>query len=174
MEIKELMNMKEQPKSISKMISLCCYCLLLVLFLYFVLQQSYFIVAHNTPKELREMNTVAFAYRFAHMDNPYSASALKYDIPVVTSIYGLLVPLFMSPFIRLLSFTHLSALQICELLTLITELIGTLIFYRLLFRKNKNHLLSLVGALLFHTCYWRCLSRSMGINIIGHSYGFSD
>ncbi len=155
MEIRELMNIKEQKKSISKILSLCCYCFLLILFIYFILQQSYSVIAYNTPKELREMNTVVFAHHFAHMDNPYSLSTLEHDIPAATSIYGLLVPLLMSPFIRLLSFTNLSALQICELLTLVVELIGTLCFYRLTVRKTGNHLLSLTGAFLFHTCYWR-------------------
>lgn len=149
------MKLKEQKKSVVKIISLSCYLFLLVLLIYFVLRQCYSVVAYNSPKELREMNTIVFANHFAYMNNPYSAAVLERDVPVATSIYGLLVPLLMSPFIRLLSFTHLSALQICELLTLVVELIGTLCFYQLIVRKTKNHLLSLIGALLFHTCYWR-------------------
>lgn len=153
--MKILMKIKAQKKYFSKAIYTSCYLFLLTLFLYFMLQQGYSVIACNTPKELREMNTVAFAHRFAYLDNPYSASVLMHEIPVVTSIYGLLVPLVMSPFIRLLSFTHLSALQICELLTLIIELIGTVYFYQLALRKTGNHLFSLAGAFLFHTCYWR-------------------
>lgn len=157
MEIRGLINinMKEQKKFLPKFIFLCCYCFLLLLLIYAILQKEYSVLAYNAPKELREMNTVAFAHCFADMDNPYSASALKDGIPVVTSIYGLLVPLFMSPFIRLLSFTHLHTLQICEFLTLAVELIGTICFYRLIIRKTGNHLLSLIGAFLFQTCYWR-------------------
>lgn len=157
MEMRGLINInrKEQKKMLPKLIYSCCYCFLLFLLIYFILQKEYSVIAYNAPKELREMNTVAFAQRFAYMDNPYSASALKDDIPVVTSIYGLLVPLLMSPFIRLLSFTHLHALQICEFLTLAVELIGTIFFYRLIIRKTGNYLVSLIGAFLFQTCYWR-------------------
>ncbi|MCM1122979.1 MAG: glycosyltransferase family 39 protein, partial [Eubacterium sp.] len=148
-------NTKAQKKSVMKIISFCCCSFLLILFTYFILWQAYSVIVFSAPKELREMNTVALARHFAYMDNPYSVSTLTRNTPVVTSIYGLLVPLLMSPFIRLFSFTSLSTLQICELLTLIVELIGTFCFYKVIIRKTKNHLAALIGALLFHTCYWR-------------------
>lgn len=153
--MKILLKRKGQKKFFPKAVYAGCYLFFLVLFLYFILQQGCSVIAYNSPKELREMNTVALAHHFAYMDNPYSVSVLEREIPVVTSIYGLLVPLIMSPFIRLLAFTHLSALQICELLTLIVELAGTFYFYQLTLRKTGNHLFSLAGAFLFHTCYWR-------------------
>lgn len=149
------MNRKEQKKALPKTIYLCCCCFLLLLSAYFVFQKGYAVISCNTPKELREMTTVAAAQQFARMHNPYSRSVLAHDVPAVTSIYGFLVPLLMSPFIRLLSFTQLSTLQICELLTLIVEAAGMIFIYRLTLRKTGNHILSLAGALLFYTCYWR-------------------
>lgn len=89
-------------------------------------------IAYNTPKELREMNTVVFAHQFAHGSNPYSYAALNNGTPPPTSIYGLVVPLLMSPFIHLFSLVHLNSLQACELLTLMVEVVGTVFFYRLL------------------------------------------
>ena len=151
----EFMNTKDWKISLPKIMYIGCYCFLLAVYLYFTLQKGYSIISCDAPKELREMTSVAVAHQFAYGHNPYSTSVLGHDIPSVTSIYGLLVPLLMSPFIRLFSVTHLSVLQICQLLTLIVEIIGTVVFYRLLVRKTGNNLLSLVGAVLFHTCYWR-------------------
>lgn len=131
------------------------YCILLIAFLSVVIQKGYTIIAYNTPKELREMNTVVFAYNFAYGNNLYAVSALDNEIPVATSMYGFLVPLVLSPFIRLLSFTGLNPLQICELLTLIIELVGAAFFYRIVHRKTGSHLLSAAGMLLFYSCYWR-------------------
>lgn len=88
MKMKELMKIKEQKKSVAKIISLSCYLFLLVLFIHFVLLQSYSVIAYNSPKELREMNTIVLAHHFAYMDNPYSTFMLERDIPVATSIYN--------------------------------------------------------------------------------------
>lgn len=133
-----------------------CYCILAALLLSVILQKTYVTIAYDTPKELREMNTVAFAYQFAHGNNLYAPSTLERTTPpLATSMYGLLVPLIMSPFVRLLSFTPLNALQICELLTLIVEVIGAVSFYRLVRRKTESPLLSIAGTLLFYSCYWR-------------------
>lgn len=139
----------------AKAIYISCYCLLSAFYLFFIFLKGYTIIAYNTPKELREMNTVIIAYQFSHAENPYSFSVLKNEIPAPTSIYGLLAPLLMSPFIHLLSLIHLNPLQVCELLTLVVEIIGTVFFYRLLYRKTENHLLSITGTILFYACYWR-------------------
>lgn len=132
-----------------------CCCLLLIVFGYFLLQKICFIIEFDTPKELREMTSVAVAHQFAYGKNPYAYSVLKNEIPSVTSIYGLLTPLLMAPFICLFSGDSLSALQICQMLTLFVEVMGTFFSYRLLFRRTGNILLSLCGAFLIHTCYWR-------------------
>ncbi|MDD6811061.1 MAG: hypothetical protein PUD93_04235 [Lachnospiraceae bacterium] len=129
--------------------------ILLLLFFYVILQKGYTILTYDTPKELREMNTVVFAYNFAYGKNLYSVSTLGNEVPAATSIYGFLVPLLMSPFIRLFAFSTLNALQICELLTFIVEITGAFFFYRFLFRKTKSLLLAIVGMLLFYSCYWR-------------------
>ena len=153
--MKAFMNTEDRKISLPKIMYIGCYCFLLTVYLYFTLQKGYSIISCDTPKELREMTSVAVAHQFAYGHNPYSSSVLGHDIPSVTSIYGLLIPLLMSPFIRLFSVTPLSVLQICQLLTLIVEIIGAVFFYRLLVRKTGNYLLSLSGAVLFHTCYWR-------------------
>ena len=126
-----------------------------ILFLIIVLQKGYTVIVYNTPKELREMNMVAFAYHFAYGKNLYASSALKSMIPAATSMYGFLVPLMLAPFVRILSFTSLNALQICELITLIVEVTGALFFYKLLCRKTERRLLSVTGMLFFYSCYWR-------------------
>lgn len=94
------MNFKKE-----KLIYKICYCLLAALFLSVILQKLYITVAYDTPKELREMNTAVFAYQFANGNNLYSPTMLENAIPAATSIYGLLVPLIMSPFVRLFTFT---------------------------------------------------------------------
>ena len=131
------------------------YCTLCIIFLSVVMQKGYTVIAYSTPKELREMNTVIFAYNFAYGNNLYAVSVLDNEIPVATSMYGFLVPLVLSPFIRLLSFTGLNSLQICELLTLLIELVGAAFFYRIVHRKTGSHLLSAAGMLIFYSCYWR-------------------
>ncbi|MCM1253549.1 MAG: hypothetical protein NC321_12060 [Clostridium sp.] len=153
--MKLLADTKEPERMLPKIIHTGCCCVLLALYIFFTLQKGYFIIAYGTPRELREMTGIAVARQFAYGHNPYALSALEHNIPAVTSIYGILVPLLMSPFIRLFSVTPLSALQICQLLTLIVEVTGAVFFYHLLFIKTKNQLLSLIGMLLFQTCYWR-------------------
>ena len=91
--MKILMKIKAQKRYFSKAIYTSCYLFLLTLFLYFMLQQGYSVIACNTPKELREMNTVAFAHRFAYLDNLYSASVFMHEIPVVSSMLICLVTL---------------------------------------------------------------------------------
>lgn len=132
----------------------CCGVMWL-LFAVIVLQKGGVILAHGTPQEVREMNTVVFADSFAHGRNLYAVSNLEDPIPAPTSMYGFLVPLILAPFIRFFSFTGLNALQICELVTLAVEITGALFFYRLLYRKTSHHLLSAVGMVFFYYCYWR-------------------
>ncbi len=134
---------------------LCCCCIVWILFLGIVIQKGFTIIAYNTPKEIREMNTVVFAYHFAQGENLYAASVLDNAIPAPTSVYGILVPLILAPFVRILLFTPLNALQICEAVTLCVEVIGALFFYRLLYRKTSNRLLSAIGMIFFYYCYWR-------------------
>lgn len=153
------MNVSENTgvcgKCFLKMLPICCCCFLLIIYGYFTWEKIGFIIDFDTPKELREMTTVSVAYQFAYGNNPYAVSVLDNEMPAVTSIYGLLVPLLMAPFIRLFSEAPLSVLQICQMLTLFVEVIGTVFFYRLLRRKTENIVLSLCGAFLFQTCYWR-------------------
>lgn len=133
----------------------CCCLLLAALFFLVVLQKAYTIFAYDTPKELREVNTVAFAHQFAYGQNPYALAALEKETPPATSIYGFLPPLLMSPFLRLLAFTPLNPLQTCELLTLLVEILGAFSFFRVARRKTRDPFLAIAGTLLFYSCYWR-------------------
>lgn len=130
-------------------------CMIWILFLGIVLQKGYTVIAYNTPKEVREMSSVVFAYHFAQGDNLYAVSAMEQTMPPATCVYGILMPLILAPFIRIFSFTPLNALQICELATLIFEVVGALFFYSLLCKKTSHHLLSAVGMLFFYSCYFR-------------------
>lgn len=148
-------NTKDWKRFFPRKITICCCCVLLTVYGYFTLQKAGSIIGFDAPKELREMTSVAIAHQFAYGSNPYAISVLENEMPSVTSIYGLLVPLLMAPFIRLFSAGPLSTLQICQVLTLFVEIVGTVFFYRLLVRRTENILLSLSGAFLFQTCYWR-------------------
>lgn len=147
-----LINTMESKKL---MIYKLCFYIVWSLFLFIILQKGYTIIAYDTPKELREMNMPAFVHHLAYGKNLYARSALKSAIPAPTSMYGFFVPLILAPFVRLFSFTTLNTLQICELVTLLIEIAGALIFYRLLRRKTNRLLLSAIGMLLFYSCYWR-------------------
>lgn len=148
-------NRKDRKKIVLDTVYYSACCVLLIVFGYFLVQSFRCILEFDTPKELREMTTVAVAHQFAQGKNPYAYSVLANEIPSVTSIYGLLVPLLMAPFIWLFSSAPLSALQVCQLLTLVMETVGTVFFYRLLHKKTENVLLALCGAFLFQSCYWR-------------------
>ena len=143
-----------QKNKKSLLYCVCC-CLIWCLFFYIVFQKGCTIFNCDTPKEIREMNTVVFADHFASGDNLYAVSKLDNSIPVATSMYGFLVPLILAPFIWLFSFTSLNALQICELITLLVEIAGAFFFYRLLWRKTSHNLLSAIGMIFFYYCYWR-------------------
>lgn len=148
-------NTKDRRKFFLTVIYVSCQCILMTAFVYFTIQKARFIIEFDAPKELREMTSVAIAHQFAFGKNPYAYAALESEIPSVTSIYGLLAPLLMAPFIRLLSVTSLSTLQICQMLTLLVEIMGSVSFDCILLRKTEHRLLSLCGTFLFHTCYWR-------------------
>ena len=42
-----------------------------------------------------------------------------------------------------------SALQICQILTLMIEVIGNILFYACIYRRTKDRLLSLCGTVIF-------------------------
>lgn len=151
----EFEKTKDRGKIFLKALYVSCCCILVTAFVSFTLQKARSIIDFDAPKELREMTSVAIAHQFAFGKNPYAYTALESEIPSVTSIYGLLAPLLMAPFIRLLSVTSLSTLQICQMLTLLVEIMGSVSFYCILLRKTEHRLLSLCGMFLFHTCYWR-------------------
>lgn len=131
------------------------YFVMILLLIGFIVLKIGAVILCDTPKECREMNTVVFAYNFAHGINPYSESLIDRTIPAATSMYGFLAPLLMSPFILIFSFTTLNALQICELVTLFVEIIGTYFFYKVIYDRTSNHLLCAFGSLSFFGCFWR-------------------
>ena len=122
---------------------------------YFILMKFYSVTMYTYPHEFREMNMVAIAKRFSQGIDPYSYQSLNCNaIPEVTNVYGFLSPLLISPWIWMLD-GRSSALQICQILTLMIEVIGNILFYACIYRRTKDRLLSLCGTVIFFSCYWR-------------------
>lgn len=150
-----IMDQISALKNNKAVLYLCVCSTIWILFLVIVFQKGYTIIAYNTPKEIREMSSVVFAYRFAQGDNLYAASAMNQTMPPAICVYGILVPLILAPLIRIFSFTFLNPLQICELATLLFEVVGAIFFYRLLYKKTSHGLLAVVGMFFFYCCYFR-------------------
>ncbi len=116
---------------------------------YFILMKFYSVTMYTYPHEFREMNMVAIAKRFSQGIDPYSYQSLNCNaIPEVTNVYGFLSPLLISPWIWMLD-GRSSALQICQILTLMIEVIGNILFYACIYRRTKDRLLSLCGTVIF-------------------------
>ena len=126
---------------------------LLLLFLAGI--KLYSAASFNSPHEFRETNIVAFAKMFAEGKNPYSLSTLNEEIPVVTSQYGFLVPLLLAPFVKIGRIFGFSHLQVCQIITIIVELLGALLAYLIILKNSKNSLLSIAGTIVIYSCYWR-------------------
>lgn len=123
--------------------------------LYFIWLKFYSVTIYSYPHEFREMNMVVIAKKFSQGINPYSYQSLNYnEIPEVTNVYGFLAPLLISPWIWIFN-GKFSALQICQILTLVVEVMGIVLFYACTYRRTKDGLLSLLGAVVFFSCYWR-------------------
>lgn len=123
---------------------------------YAIILKFYNVIAYNIPREFREMTTVKFALDFSNGSNPYALSLLEQDQPFPTTMYGFLVPLILSPFVKLSALFHVgSALQVCEIVTLCVELLGILFFYLTVQRKLHSHTLSILGSLFLYACFWR-------------------
>ena len=147
-------------KSVKKLQNVSITDILLFLFPSIVIISIYSIRVYNClispfPKKLRECNTIIFAELFSKGINPYSRSALESSIPMVTSMYGITVPMIMSPFVFLFSKIGFHSIQICEILTLIIELLGLFFTYKTIMIKTRSVFLSLFGSLMIIGCYWR-------------------
>lgn len=122
---------------------------------YFIWMKFYSVIMYPYPHEFREMNMVAVAKRFSQGINPYSYQSLEFnEIPEVTNLYGFLAPLLISPLIRIFGGRY-GALQICQIMTLIVEVIGNVLFYACTYHRTKDRLVSLLGTVIFYSCYWR-------------------
>lgn len=110
----------------------------------------------GVPFEIRELSGVKLAYDFANGVNPYGEELLKGDFPVNTNMYGFLLPLIFSLFLRISYIVGwLSDLQVCEIVTLGIELIGTVTFFDAVYMKTKKSVISLVGTILYYSCFER-------------------
>ena len=147
------MENRKQHRVCYHLVSFC----IIVIVIYAISMKFYSIFVCPYPKEFREMNMIEFASRFSQGQNPYSSALLNQNEPVITSVYGFLVPLILSFFIRLASILHISAspMLICEVGTLTIEVIATLFFFLVLNKKLKNRSLALFGVVLFYSCFWR-------------------
>ena len=128
---------------------------LFVLILFLAGIKFYSVASFNVPHEFRETNMVAFAEWFATGKNPYSFLTLHEKIPVVTSQYGFFVPLLSAPFVKIGKILGFSPMQICQIITIIVELIGVLLAYLIILTNSRNRFRATAGALVTYSCYWR-------------------
>ena len=143
-------------KGWSKALNVASLLLLIACLAFIYGLKIYSVLSVDYPKELREMNTVVFAKEFAQNRNPYSRQLLSSkNPPAATSLYGCAVPLILSIFLRLMTFTGLSALQICELITVIIEIAGCILIYKILMIKTDKRIISVAGTVIISSCYWR-------------------
>lgn len=142
---KDLINIAE--KSVSKFLFAVLLCLVGLKF--------YTVLDIDAPRELREGTLVAFAKAFSEGINLYSTDTLQYEIPAPTTLYGFCVPLILSVFVKMGSLFAIDALTICQIITLIVEIIGLLLAYTLVKKKTNNSLYAIVAAILCYSCYWR-------------------
>ncbi len=143
-------------KDKEKIINTTACILMAALFVVIYISKLHTVLSINVPRELREMNMIAFAKAFSEGRNLYLKENLALtDPPVATSLYGLLVPLISSPFVRLFSSAGISALTCCELLAILIEITGCIFAYKIVMTETGNRVLSMGGALLICSCYWR-------------------
>lgn len=128
---------------------------LFVVLLCLVGLKFYTVLDIDVPRELREGTLVAFAKAFSEGINLYSTDTLQCEIPVPTTLYGFCVPLILSVFVKMGSLFVIDALTICQIITLIVEIIGLLLAYSLVKKKTNNSLYAIVAAILCYSCYWR-------------------
>lgn len=133
--------------------SVFLYAICLIILFIAASQKLYAILCFGFPKELREYTSIKMAVDFANGVNPYALSLLEGDLPFSTNMYGFLAPLFFSPFVKLFSF--FSALQVCECIAFIIELIGILFFYKAIYLKTSRHTMAIFGSVLAYACFWR-------------------
>lgn len=114
----------------------------------------YTILKADVPRELREANMAILAYDFANGVNPYSIDRLNDLMPMATSLYGFVVPLLLSPFVRAGEFFGIGVLRICQIVTLLIESVGLFFGYKLVIYK-MNKLYAIGVTILLYSCYWR-------------------
>lgn len=128
-----------------------------IILIIMTLLKGYTVFIYDWPQEFREMATVKLANDFSKGINPYSIDLLQADdLPVINNMYGFLVPLVMSLFISVLrEISCISALQICELVTLGVEVIGLVFAYKEVFIKTGRQDIAIWSAISIFACYWR-------------------
>ena len=114
----------------------------------------YSVIIITVPHEFRETNLVAFAKSFADGNNLYNLSVLDHEIPPATSQYGLLVPLFLVPFVKTGEIFGIEALKMAQLITIFIEMIGLLFVYLIIMRNCFNRLFAIFGVIISYSCFW--------------------
>ena len=142
-------------EKVNKIVKIILYVAIVSFLLYAIGVKFYIVLSEGVPREYREMNSVQFANEFANGNNLYD-DELNSETPFATNMYGVVMPLVISPFIKCLDmFTALSVLQISQLVTLIFEVVGIVMFYYLILKKTRNHILSAFASDMLFVCYWR-------------------
>ena len=139
----------------SRKIEWFLFCSAVLLLVVLIGLKFYSVLIINIPHEFREVNLVAFAKSFADEKNLYSFSALKEEIPPATNQYGLLVPLFLAPFVKIGEIFGVEALRIAQLATIFVEIVGLLLVYLIIMKNCGNRLFAIFGAIVSYSCFWR-------------------
>ncbi len=133
--------------------SACCLILLFIILA--VGYKLYTIFSLDVPLEFREMNMIAFADAFARGKNQYSRDILNSTMPEVTNVYGFIMPLLLTPFVRIGKAAGISALQTCEAVCIGIECLCLFLTYRIIYLRNKDRLSAIGGAAVMFSCMWR-------------------
>lgn len=121
--------------------------------------EVYMIITYIHPEEFREMNGVAVAKYFAEGKNPYSKALLDCELPILTNVYGFLAPLLWAPFVKLFDVLGgVPALPVCQILSVLLQISGTVFFYKAARNKVQSKALSSLATFFFFSCYWRYLA----------------
>lgn len=131
------------------------YAFLVAVMLFLIGLKFYAVLSINVPRELREGTLVAFAKAFSEGGNLYSTKTLQYEIPAPTTLYGFFVPLILSPFVKVGSLCGIEALRVCQVITLVIEVVGLTFAYKLVLGKTNNRIYAIAAAILCYSCYWR-------------------
>lgn len=147
--------MNTNKKKISMNIESVLAAVGIIMLCFLVVLKFYTILKINVPRELREATLAVFAKDLANGVNPYAISILEHEIPSATSLYGCFVPMVLAPFVKIFSFIGIGALQTCQIVTLVVEIVGIYFGYKIIYSITNNEFCSICSTIILYSCYWR-------------------